>query len=133
MQSVSRWASAFSTTARKERSSPSIRSAPASWIATESAVSRTSDEVRPKWNQRPSSPSVSATASTNAATSWFVSRSSSATRAGVGAFASARMRSTASEGITPTAAHPASAASSTSSIRASLASSDQIRVMAGRE
>ena len=31
------------------------------------------------------------------------------------------------------AAHPASAASSTSSIRASLASSDQIRAMAGRE
>ncbi len=82
---------------------------PASWIATESAVSRTSDEVRPKWNQRPSSPSVSATASTNAATSWFVSRSSSATRAGVGGFASARMRSTASAGITPTAAQPSRA------------------------
>ena len=36
-------------------------------------------------------------------------------------------------GSTPTAAQPSSAASSTSSILASLASSDQIRVMAGRE
>ena len=48
-------------------------------------------------------------------------------------FAAAAMRSTASAGRTPMADQPASAASSTSSIRASLASSDQIRAMAGRE
>ena len=43
-----------------------------------------------------------------------------------------RIRSMASAGTTPTALQPSSAASSTSSIRASLASSDQISVMAGR-
>ena len=46
---------------------------------------------------------------------------------------SAWIRSTASAGMTPTLAHPSSAASSTSSIRASRASSDQIRAMSGRE
>ena len=63
-----------------------------------------------------------------------VSRSSSATRSGVGAFAAAAMRWTASAGTTPmTEGQAASTASSTSSIRASLASSDGIRAMAGRE
>ncbi len=45
----------------------------------------------------------------------------------------ARIRSTASAGTAPTCAQPSRAASSTSSIRANLASSDQMRVMAGRE
>ena len=75
---------------------------------------------------------VSATASTNAATSWFVSRSISATRSGEGGRATDRIRSTASAGTTPSSAQPSRAASSTSSIRESLASSDQIRAMAGR-
>ena len=133
MQSVSRCSSARATTTSNARSIPARIPAPASWSMSESAVSRTSDEVRPKWNQRPSSPRVDATASTNAATSWFVSRSSSATRSGDGATAFRWIRSTASAGTTPTLAHPSSAASSTSSMRASRASSDQIRAISGRE
>ena len=132
MQSVSRCSSARSTTARNARSSPSRTRAPASWTVRASAVSSTSDDVRPKWNQRPSSPRDPATASTNAATSWFVSRSSSATRAADGGCATDRMRAAASPGTTPSSLQPSSAASSTSSILASFASSDQTWVMAGR-
>ena len=55
-------------------------SRPASCTASASAVSSTSEDVSPKWIQRPSGPTCSASASTNAATSWFVTRSSSATR-----------------------------------------------------
>ena len=67
MHTVSRCSSARATTARNARPTPAIRIAPASCTVSASAVSRTSDDVSPKWNQRPSSPSVSATASTNAA------------------------------------------------------------------
>ena len=105
---------------------------PASWTESESAVSRTSEDVRPKWNHRPSSPRRSATASTNAATSWFVSRSTSATRSGDGG----RATDGSVDGVgghDAEHAQPSRAASSTSSIRESLASSDQIRAMAGRE
>ena len=45
----------------------------------------------------------------------------------------ARIASTAARGTVPVSAHPSSAASSTSSQRANLASSDQIADMAGRE
>ena len=47
--------------------------------------------------------------------------------------ARSRIASIAARGTTPVSAHPSSAASSTSSQRASLASSDQIADMAGRE
>ena len=46
--------------------------------AAPSAVSSTSDEVRPKWIQRPAGPAEAASTSTNAATSWSVTRSRSA-------------------------------------------------------
>ena len=52
---------------------------------------------------------------------------------GVGTVAPARIASTAARGTVPFSAHPSSAASSTSSQRANLASSDQIADMAGRE
>jgi hypothetical protein len=44
-----------------------------------------------------------------------------------------RIFATSSAGIAPTSAQPSSAASSTSSHRANLLSSDQIPVIAGRE
>ena len=46
-----------------------------SWSAR--AVSSTSEEVRPKWIQRPASPAEAASTSTKAATSWSVIRSRS--------------------------------------------------------
>ena len=133
MQTVFRCSSARAVTRARARSIPSRTRTPASWICRESAVSTTSDDVRPKWTQRPSGPSCSVTASTKAAVSWSVTRSISATRSGVGTCARARIAATSSAGIAPTSAHASSAASSTSNQRASLLSSDQILVMAGRE
>ena len=49
------------------------------------------------------------------------------------AWASARIARAASAGTTPISAQPSTAASSTSSQRSSLPSSDQILAMAGRE
>ena len=51
----------------------------------------------------------------------------------IGGAARSPDRSHASAGTTPSCAQPSSAASSTSSQRASFASSDQTRAMAGRE
>jgi hypothetical protein len=65
--------------------------------------------------------------------SWSVIFSISATRSGVGTVASRRIARTSSSGIWPMRAQPSSAASSTSSQRWSLFSSDQILAMAGRE
>ena len=62
-------------------------------------------------------------ASTKAATSWFVVRSRSATRSGVGVVTRARIALTVACGIVPTAAHPSNAASSTASHASSFASS----------
>jgi hypothetical protein len=42
-------------------------------------VSSTSEEVRPKWIQRPAGPALALSTSTNAATSWSVTRSRSLT------------------------------------------------------
>ena len=47
-------------------------SRPASRSCSASAVSSTSEEVSPKWIQRPASPTDAGTTSTNAATSWSV-------------------------------------------------------------
>jgi hypothetical protein len=62
-----------------------ISPAACSWSA--SAVSSTSDEVSPKWIQRPASPADSLKTSTNAATSWSVifSRSCAASTVNVAA------------------------------------------------
>ena len=46
-------------------------------------MSSTSEEVRPKWIQRPASPAEDASTSTNAAMSWSVVRSRSFTAATV--------------------------------------------------
>ena len=67
-----------------------------------------------------------------AATSWPVSASRAATTSGAGTRAASCIAATASVGTAPTAAHPWSAASSTSSHRASFTSSDQILVISGR-
>ena len=53
--------------------------------------------------------------------------------AGVGTVAVERISCAASAGTTPVSAHPSSAASSTSSQRSSLPSSDQILAISGRE
>ena len=77
-------------------------------------------------------PELRRDASTKAATSWFVVRSSSATRSGLGTRARSRTARALLAGTVPTCAQASSAASSTSSHRSSFASSDQTRVIAGR-
>ena len=104
--------------------------APAAWTASDCAVSSTSEEVD---RVEPAAvlAEVSATASTNAATSWFVSA-----RAFRDPFRRRRMCDSAhplDRGRRHDADRaPAVECRSTSSMRPSLASSDQIRVMAGR-
>ena len=62
------------TTAEQRSSRASSRSAARAELQRRSPVSSTSEDVRPKWIQRPSGPIDSATTSTNAATSWRVTR-----------------------------------------------------------
>ena len=122
-----------STTARNARSSPSSTSAPASCTVSESAVSSTSDDVSPKWNQRPSlaerlGDRVDERGNVVVGLAFELGHPRGGRRHGIRRGSARRCR----RGTTPTAAQPSSAASSTSSIRVSLASSDQIRAMAGR-
>ena len=58
---------------------PGTITSPTARSCSASAVSSTSEEVRPKWIQRPASPAEAASTSTNAATSWSVTRSRSLT------------------------------------------------------
>jgi hypothetical protein len=58
-------------------------------------VSRTSDEVRPKWIQRPAGPALALRTSTNAATSWSVTFSRSWTASTVNVAARIASRSAA--------------------------------------
>ena len=59
---------------RRATTSPALRAA-----AAPAPVSSTSEEVSPKWIQRPAGPADAASTSTNAATSWSVTRSRSCT------------------------------------------------------
>ena len=113
-QSVSACSRALATSASRKAVAPLVMISPASTSCRPRAVSRTSEDVRPKWIQRPSSPIDSATTSTNAATSWLVTRSRSLTASTVNA-ARSRQASAASAGTFPAAAHASVAASSTSS------------------
>ena len=56
-------------------------------------MSSTSDDVRPKWIQRPDGPALSLSTSTNAATSWSVTRSRSFTASTVNVAARIAARS----------------------------------------
>ncbi len=58
---------------------PGTIASPAARSCSASAVSSTSEEVNPKWIQRPASPALADSTSTNAATSWSVVRSRSLT------------------------------------------------------
>ena len=86
----------------------------ASRIWSASAVSTTSDEVRPKCSQRADGPTFSATAVVNAMTSWWVVASISSMRAMSNA-PLARMSRAASAGTSPAAAIESAAAVSTAS------------------
>ena len=94
-------------------------------------VSRTSEEVSPKWTQRPSGPIDAATTSTNAAMSWCVMRSRSSTSSTVNA---ARSRTAAASwgGMRPSSAQASTARISISSQFAIRASSDQTAAISGR-
>ena len=61
------------------RARPARSPSPARWSCSASAVSSTSEDVRPKWIQRPAGPAEAASTSTNAATSWSVTCSRSLT------------------------------------------------------
>jgi hypothetical protein len=58
---------------------PAVTISPAARSCSASAVSSTSEEVRPKWIQRPEGPALRLRTSTKAATSWSVTRSRSLT------------------------------------------------------
>jgi len=91
----------------------------ASRICSASAVSSTSDDVRPKWSQRADGPTTSATAVVNAITSCCVVRSISSILGTSCAMSIARARSrmsrAASAGTIPASAVASAAAISTAS------------------
>ena len=103
-------ARAFSTSRRSFMSLIIISAASFIWMA--SAVSRTSDEVRPMWMKRASSPTYSATLVRNAITSCFTTCSISSTLLGSKS-AFFFMVLTASGGILPSFAHASQANTST--------------------
>ena len=110
-----------------ERTRPAAPPAPAPCRSRRTTSARSGTSAR-------RGPSVSATASTNAATSWSglaleLGDPLGRRRHGAARGSPRRPR----RGSTPTCAHASSAASSTSSQRASFASSDQMPAMAGRE
>jgi hypothetical protein len=101
-------------------------------MSMESAVSTTSEEVRPKCSQRPSGPTFSATFETKAMTSCWTSRSIASMRA-TSKRARSRIAWSASFGTTPRSASTSVVAISTRSQAPKRFSSDQIRAISGRE
>ena len=77
--SVSTCSRARAASAATSSRAPATRTSPTARSCSASAVSSTSEEVSPKWIQRPASPAEAASTSTNAATSWSVTRSRSST------------------------------------------------------
>ena len=67
------------TKASASARAPGTITSPTARSCSASAVSSTSEEVNPKWIQRPASPAEEASTSTNAAMSWSVSSSRSLT------------------------------------------------------
>ncbi len=127
VQTVWTWARACSASASRTSRAPATSCSPAlrSWSA--SAVSSTSEEVRPKWIQRPAGPALSLRTSTKAATSWSVIRSRSCTASTVKV--AARMASRSS-GVGPSIS--SQAATSTCRQASILASSVQRAPISGR-
>ena len=95
--SVSACSRARSASADATSRAAGTMTAPARRIWIASAVSRTSEEVSPKWIQRPAGPAEPASTSTNAATSWSVTASRSLTASTVNVAARIASRS-ASDG-----------------------------------
>jgi len=102
----------------------------ASRIWSASAVSTTSDDVRPKWSQRAAGPTCSATAVVNAITSCCVVCSISSMRA-MSKVAFSRSSFAASAGTMPASAMVSAAASSTASHVSNRRCSAQMADMAG--
>ncbi len=80
--------------------------APARCSCSASAVSSTSEDVRPKWIQRPAGPADAPSTSTNAATSWSVTRSRSLTASTVNVAARIASSSSARRRPVPPAPRP---------------------------
>ena len=78
-QSVSACSRARSASAAASSRARGTITSPARWSCSPSAVSSTSEEVRPKWIQRPAGPAEAPSTSTKAATSWSVTLSRSLT------------------------------------------------------
>ena len=78
-QSVPACSRARAASVATSSSAPARTTSPAAFSCSASAVSRTSEEVRPKWIQRPAGPAEAASTSTNAAMSWSVTFSRSLT------------------------------------------------------
>jgi hypothetical protein len=126
-QTVSTCARAWSASAPTSSRAPWTTISPAARSCSASAVSRTSDDVSPKWIQRPAGPALALSTSTNAATSWSVTRSRSRTASTLNVAARIAARSSAEgPGIS------SQAATSTSRQVSIRASSDQSAPIAAR-
>ena len=78
-QSVCTCSRAFAASSATSARASGRISSPAALICSARPVSTTSEEVSPKWIQRPAGPADAASTSTNAAVSWSVIRSRSLT------------------------------------------------------
>ena len=125
--SVSRCSRARSASAATSSRAAGRITSPAARICSASAVSSTSDEVRPKWIQRPAGPAEAASTSTNAATSWSVTRSRSRTASTVNV--APRMASSSSGVGSSSSSQAATSTRRQASMRAS---SVQTRPSSGR-
>ena len=125
--SVSACSRARSASTRASSFAPGTITSPARRSCSASAVSSTSEEVSPKWIQRPAGPADADSTSTNAATSWSVTASRSRTASTVKVAARIASRS-ASAGPSSASA----AATSTSRHAVMRASSVQISPSSGR-
>ena len=125
--SVSACALACSASAAASARAPARIGSPARLSCSASAVSSTSEDVSPKWIQRPAGPADAASTSTKAATSWSVTRSRSCTASTVNVEARIASRSSA---VGPSSA--SAAATSTSRQASILAWSVQTAPSSGR-